>query len=57
MNTIYCDYYEICGTATYVNDNDLKYYDDGYQCAECLDTVAEFAVGMWWYNDRYAKTL
>jgi hypothetical protein len=47
MKTIYCDYYEICGTATYVLENDLEHYEDGYQCGECLDTVAEFAVGMW----------
>jgi len=47
MNTVYCDYYEICGTATIINIEDLKHYNDGWQCAECLDTVAEFAVGMW----------
>jgi len=39
MNTIYCDFYEICGTATYVNDNDLEFYNDGYQCAECFDQM------------------
>ena len=39
MNTIYCDFYEICGTATYVKDTDLEYYNDGYQCAECFDQM------------------
>ena len=39
MNTIYCDFYEICGTATYVNDNDLEFYNDGYKCAECFDQM------------------
>ena len=39
VNTVYCDFYEICGTATYVNDSDLEYYDDGYQCAECFDQM------------------
>jgi hypothetical protein len=39
VNTIYCDFYEICGTATYVPNQDLEYYNDGYQCAECFDQL------------------
>ena len=39
MNLIYCDFYEICGTATYVPDIDLEYYNDGYQCNECYDQI------------------
>ena len=39
LNTVYCDFYEICGTATYVNDSDLGFYNDGYQCAECFDQM------------------
>ena len=42
MNTIYCDFYEICGTATYVKDEDLEFFS---------------LVGWEQYNDRYAKTL
>ena len=61
MNTIYCDFYEICGTATYVNDKDLEYYNDGYQCAECFDQMdMEFfsLVGWEQYNVCYEiKTL
>ena len=56
MNTVYCDFYEICGTATYVNDNDLEFYNDGYQCAECFDQMdMEFfsLVGWEQYNVRY----
>ena len=56
MNTIYCDFYEICGTATYVKDEDLEYYNDGYQCAECFDQMdMNFfsLVGWEQYNDRY----
>ena len=52
MNTIYCDFYEICGTATYVPNKDLEYYNDGYQCAECFDAMDLF-VSIGQYNDRY----
>ena len=40
MNTVYCDFYEICGTATYVSDSDeLEFYNEGWQCAECFDSM------------------
>lgn len=39
MTTVYCDFYEICGTATYVKDSELEFYNDGYQCAECFDSM------------------
>ena len=49
LNTVYCDFYEICGTATYVNDSDLEFYNDGYQCAECFDQMdAEFYETIGW---------
>jgi hypothetical protein len=50
MNTVYCDFYEICGTATYVSDSDeLEFYNEGWQCAECFDQMdAEFFALVGW---------
>ena len=49
MNTVYCDFYEICGTATYINVEDLEFYNDGYICAECFDQMdAEFFALVGW---------
>jgi len=49
LNTVYCDFYEICGTATYVNDSDLEFYNDGYVCAECFDQMdVEFYETIGW---------
>lgn len=42
MNTIPCDFYEICGTATIVKDSEMEYYEDGYLCAECFDQMDMF---------------
>lgn len=36
-NLVPCDFYEICGTATYVTDTEMEFYSDGYVCAECFD--------------------
>ena len=48
MIKVNCLYYEICGTATYfVDESEYDVYGDDWACAECLETVAEFAVGMW----------
>jgi len=48
MIKVACLYYEICGTATYfVDEAEYEVYGDDWACGECLDTVAEFAVGMW----------
>ena len=47
MFKVACLYYEICGTATYfVDEAEYEVYGDDWACAECLDTVAEFAVDM-----------
>ena len=49
VNTVYCDFYEICGTATYINVEDLEFYNDGYICAECFDQMdAEFFALVGW---------
>ena len=49
MNTVYCDFYEICGTATYINVEDLEFYNDGYVCAECFDQMdVEFYETIGW---------
>ena len=53
-----CDFYEICGTKTYVKQSDLVHYDEGYMCAECFDQQdMEFLSLVGWeqYNVRYAK--
>ena len=50
MNTVYFDFYEICGTATYVSDSDeLEFYNEGWQCAECFDQMdVEFYETIGW---------
>ena len=50
INTVYCDFYEICGTATYVSDSDeLEFYNEGWQCAECFDQFeVEFYESVGW---------
>ena len=49
MNTVYCDFYEICGTATIINVEDLEFYNDGWQCAECFDQFeVEFYESVGW---------
>jgi len=49
VNTVYCDLYEICGTATIINVEDLEFYNDGWICAECFDQMeADFFALVGW---------
>jgi len=58
MIKVACLYYEICGTATYfVDEAEYEVYGDDWACAECLDTVAEFAVNNGLAKGKYVKTL